>query len=113
MPVDRERLASLATEIGRFYVRDKAMRRAQEAMQRALDEGGDPPQALVDAYLKVARRYFAGFAREAQAHLVDVERRLGRASQVQFNLTAERGVTARRVEATQGVLTRVEELAAE
>jgi hypothetical protein len=112
MPVERQRLQALATEIGRFYVRDKAMRRAQEAMLRALAQG-DPSQSVVDAYLKAARKYFAGFAREAQNHLGDLERRLGRVSQLQYNLTAERGVTARRIEATQGVLAQVEELAAE
>jgi hypothetical protein len=112
MPVERQRLQALATEIGRFYVRDKAMQRAQAAMLRALAEG-DPPQSAVDGYLKAAQKYFAGFAREAQNHLADVERRLARVSQLQYNLTAERGVTARRIEATQGVLAQVEELAAE
>jgi len=65
------------------------------------------------AYLDAVRRYFAGFEREARAHLSDVERRLARASQVQFNLTAERGVAARRVEITQGVLSKLAELGAE
>jgi len=112
MPADRERLEALATEIGRFYVRDKALRRAQAALERALAEG-EPPPSVVEAYLKAARKYFAGFAREAQGHLADVERRLARASQLQYNLAAERGVAARRIEATQGVLARVEEIASE
>ncbi len=112
MPVERDRLEALATEIGRFYVRDKALRRAQAALERALAEG-DPSPSVVEAYLRAARKYFAAFAREAQAHLTDVERRLARASQLQYNLTAERGVAARRIEATQGVLARVAELAGE
>jgi hypothetical protein len=58
-------------------------------------------------------RYFSGFAREAQAHLRDVERRLAKVSQLQFNLTAERGVAAKRVEITQGVLSKVAELRGE
>jgi hypothetical protein len=41
--------------------------------------------------------------------LADVDRRLAKVSQLQFNLTAERGVTARRVEVTQAVLTRARE----
>jgi hypothetical protein len=55
-------------------------------------------------------RYFRGFEREARAHLRDLDERLARVSQLQFNLTAERGVAARRAELTQGVLARVEEL---
>jgi len=112
MPADRDKLEELTAEIGRFYVRDRALRRAQERMQRAL-AGGQPPRGVVDAYLKAVRKYFTGFSREARTHLSDVERRLARVSQVQFNLTAERGVAARRVEATQGVLARVEEIAVE
>ena len=57
--------------------------------------------------------YFSGFEREARAHLADIDKRLARVSQLQFNLTAERGVTARRVEVTQGVLARLAEVAAE
>jgi hypothetical protein len=112
MPVDRQQLEALVAEIGRFYVREKTMRRAQETIRRALAEG-EPSPGAVSAYLKAARTYFAGFAREAHAHLADVDRRLARVSQLQYNLTAERGVTARRIEATQGVLARVEEFAAE
>jgi hypothetical protein len=112
MPVERQRLEALVAEIGRFYVRDKTMRRAQETLQRAL-AAGEPSPGAVSAYLKAARTYFSGFAREAHAHLADVDRRLAHVSQLQYNLTAERGVTARRIEATQGVLSRVEEIAAE
>jgi hypothetical protein len=112
MPFERQQLETLVAEIGRFYVRDKTMRRAQEAVQRALADG-EPSPGAVSAYLKAARAYFAGFAREAHAHLADVDRRLAHVSQLQYNLTAERGVTARRIEATQGVLARVEELGAE
>jgi hypothetical protein len=112
MPVERQQLERLAAEIGRFYVRDKTMRRAQETLLRAL-AAGEPSPSDVSAYLKAASKYFAGFAREAHAHLADVDRRLAHVSQLQYNLTAERGVTARRIEATQGVLARVEEIAAE
>jgi hypothetical protein len=56
------------------------------------------------------RRYFTGFQREAQAHLKSVDRELERLYQLQYNLTAERGVAVRRVEATQGVLSAIAEL---
>jgi hypothetical protein len=111
MAADSSQLESLVAEIGRFYVRDKALRRAQATIVRLLAEG-DPPAPAVEAYLRAVRHYFEGFEREARAHLKDVDRRLARVSQLQFNLTAERGVTLSRVEATQGVLSRVAELGA-
>jgi hypothetical protein len=110
MPADGERLRTLVEEIGRFYVTDRAMRRAQERMKAALSNG-DPNAREIEAYVAAVKHYFSGFEREARSHLVDVERRLAKVSQVQFNLTAERGVAARRVAATQGVLSRIEELA--
>ena len=51
-------------------------------------------------------QYFSGFEREARAHLRDVDKRLEGLNQVNFNLTAERGVAVKRIEATQGVLAR-------
>ena len=54
--------------------------------------------------MHAVRRYFEGFDREARAHLRDVDRRLERSNQVVFNLTAERGVAVKRIEATQSVL---------
>jgi len=73
--------------------------------------GGGPDESAVHRYLLAVRRYFTGFERDARARLKDVEMRLARASQLQFNLTAERGVAVRRVELTQGVLARALELA--
>jgi RecA/RadA recombinase len=108
--LDPEALRALVAEIARFYVSDKALRRAQRRMADLLSRGGDLPEKAVRAYLAEVRRYFEAFEREAHAHLGDVDRRLARASQLQYNLTAERGVTARRVEATQGVLARVGDL---
>jgi hypothetical protein len=107
--VDRERVHALVEEIARFYVRDRSMARAQRAMVELLAQG-DPSEPDVATYLAAVRRYFAGFEREAREHLREVESRLARVSQLQFNLTAERGVAARRVAATQGVLSRVAEL---
>ncbi len=103
-------LAALVEEIGRFYVTDRKMRRAQTTMAQALARSRPPSPKAVAAYLKAVSRYFTGFEREARAHLADLDRRLGRVSQLQFNLTAERGVAARRVEATQGVLARIREI---
>lgn len=109
MVLERERLRALVDEIGHFYVRDRAMARAQRAMADRMAKG-EPTETEVDAYLAAARRYFAAFEREAREHLREVESRLAKVSQLQFNLTAERGVAARRVAATQGVLLRVAEL---
>ena len=109
MPADGERLRTLVEEIGRFYLTDRPMRRAQERIKAAL-ASGEPEAREVETYVAAVKRYFSGFEREARAHLADVEKRLAKVSQVQFNLTAERGVAARRVAATQGVLSRVEDL---
>jgi hypothetical protein len=109
-PVEAEALRALVAEIARFYVSDRALRRAQQKMAGLLSSGGPLPPKAVSAYLAEVRRYFEGFEREARSHLRDVDRRLAQVSQLQFNLTAERGVTARRVEATQGVLARIAQL---
>jgi len=110
MAAEPDKLAALVTEIGRFYIKDRDLRRAQDRIVKALAEGEPPPREL-QRYLASVRRYFSGFEREARAHLSDLERRLAHASQVQFNLTAERGVAARRVEAVQGVLAKLAEVA--
>ena len=110
MPADPTSLAALVAEIGRFHIRDKHMIRAQAEIARAL-ANGVPDDATVERYCAAVRAYFVGFEREARGRLADVDRRLAKVSQLQFNLTAERGVAERRVEATQGVLARVLELA--
>ena len=104
MSVDLERLRVLVAEIGRFHLRAGALSRAQERIAQALrrDETVSPQEA--ESYLAAARRYFTEFEREADGHLRDVEKRLAHVSQVQFNLTAEREVAVRRIEATRGVL---------
>lgn len=107
---ERAALEALHAEIGRFYVRDRALSRAQTEMRKALDTRDHVDPAAVRAYVRAVRRYFESFEREARGHLKNVESRLARIDQVQFNLTAERGVAAQRVEATQGVLTRLREI---
>jgi hypothetical protein len=109
---DEARFRSLVATIGGFYVRDRAMAREQKKMAEILAERPATAQET-EAYLAVARRYFGGFEREARAHLQHVDRELEKLYQVQYNLTAERGVAQRRVEATQGVLSSIEELAPE
>ncbi|MDQ2991507.1 MAG: hypothetical protein M3R30_01645 [Candidatus Eremiobacteraeota bacterium] len=79
------------------------MRAAQRAVESAC-AAGTPDHAAARAYLAAVRRYFSGFEREAREHLRDVDKRLDHAGQVVFNLTAERGVAVKRIEATGGVL---------
>jgi hypothetical protein len=108
MPID-DRLRTLAERIGAFHITDRAMKRAQSVMESSLRDG-DVADETRSAYLAAARRYFGEFATEARAHLRDVDRRLEQAHQVTFNLTAERGVAVKRIEATQSVLQSIESL---
>jgi hypothetical protein len=110
MPVDRTRLRELVDEVGRFYVRERSMRRAQDAIRTLLASDAELDDAAVRGYLRAVTTYFTGFEREAREHLAGLEKRLARASQLQFNLTAERGVAERRVVATQGVLAHLADL---
>lgn len=109
---DPQRLRALVATIEGFYIRDRAMSREQKKMAAILADRS-PTEDEVRAYLGAARRYFAGFEREARGHLAHVDRELEKLYQVQFNLTAERGVAQRRVESTQGVLSSIEEIAGE
>ena len=96
-------LGTLVAQVGAFHVTDRAMRGAQEKMEAAL-AAGDPSPDVVRAYLSAVRRYFEPYEREAQEQLRHVDRELERLYQLQFNVTAERGVVAKRVEAVRGVL---------
>lgn len=102
MPADGD-LQSLVTRIAAFHITDRAMLAAQRAIEAALARG-EAGETERRAYCTAARRYFEGFDREARVHLRDVDRRLERTNQIQFNLTAERGVAVKRIEGTQGVL---------
>ncbi len=101
MPDDR--FATLVKQVGAFHISDRGMRQAQDAAVQALRAGGVDDSARV-AYLDAVRRYFGAFEREARAHLRDVDHRMEHANQVLFNLTAERGVATKRIEATKAVL---------
>jgi hypothetical protein len=102
MPVDAA-LSALAAHVGGFHITDRAMKRAQEDIAAAIS-AGDVDDGARDAYCSAVRRYFDGFQKEARAHLRDVDKRLEQINQVAFNLTAERGVAVKRIEATYGVL---------
>lgn len=82
------------------------MKRAQREAEAML-RGGNLDAQGCERYLRAVRGYFDAFEREARAHLRDVDRRLEHASQVHFNLSAERGVAVKRIEATQSVLSDV------
>jgi hypothetical protein len=79
------------------------MRAAQDRMSAAL-AAGEPAETDVRAYLGTVRRYFEPYAGEAADQLRHVDRELARLYQLQFNLTAERGVVAKRIESVRGVL---------
>ena len=98
-----DRIAALVARVGEFHITDKAMIKAHAEAAEALRSGklNDKMRAR---YIDAVRRYFSGFEKEARTHLRDVDRRLEQINQVQFNLTAERGVAVKRIEATQGVL---------
>jgi hypothetical protein len=106
------RLAALAATVGAFHITDRSMRGAQDRIERALATSAVDP-AAAQAYLDAVRRYFEPYAREAQGQLRHVDRELERLYLQQFNLTAERGVVGKRVEAVRGVLDALAELRAE
>ncbi|MBV8067989.1 MAG: hypothetical protein JO113_08420 [Candidatus Eremiobacteraeota bacterium] len=110
MPVDPA-LAELVRRVGVFHVTHRGLKRAQLAMDEAI-ASGTVDDSLRRPYLEEVRRYFESFDAEARAQLRDVDRRLERVNQVHFNLTAERGVAVKRIEATQGVLDALAELKA-
>lgn len=86
------------------------MRSAQTRAESAVSHGTIDERTHAE-YLAAVRRYFGSFEREARAHLRDVDRRLEHANQVVFNLTAERGVAVKRVEATGEILREIERFA--
>jgi hypothetical protein len=107
--VPEDQLAALAARVGEFHITERAMRRAQDDFERELAAGPAGDGACAH-YLQAVRKYFDGFAREARGHLRDVDKRLVDLHQVQFNLTAERGVAVKRIEAAEGVLSQASQL---
>jgi hypothetical protein len=109
--VSEAALRTLAERVAAFHITDRAMLRAQRTFEAALG-AGEPTPAERDAYLAAARNYFSGFERDARAALAGVDRDLDALYQRQYNLAAERGVAHKRLEAVQGVLASLAELAA-
>jgi|SRR5579884_698252 len=103
-------LRALVGRVGQFYVTNKTLAAAQKKMEAALQNGA-VDEGVRRQYLAVVRRYFSDFEKEARAHLRDVDKRLEHVNQVHFNLSAERGVAVRRIEATQSVLADLEKIA--
>lgn len=103
-------LRALVARVGEFYITDKAMKSAQKRIEAAIEAGAVDERADRE-YVAAVRRYFSGFEKEARAHLRDVDKRLEHVNQVHFNLTAERGVAVRRIEATQNVLQELDRVA--
>lgn len=96
-------LADLVARVGEFHITDRAMKSAQERIEAALAANSVDDGAR-SSYLRAVNAYFSPFEKEARAHLRDVDKRLEHANQVVFNLTAERNVAVKRIEATQHVL---------
>jgi hypothetical protein len=61
--------------------------------------------------LSAVRAYFSGFEKEARTQLRSVDKRIEHVDQVHFNLSAERAVAVRRIEATRQVLEDLERMA--
>lgn len=100
---------ALVARVGAFHITDRAMKRAQQEAEEAVASASVDERAR-RAYFDAVRRYFEPFEREARGHLRDVDRRLEHANQVVFNLTAERAVAVKRIEATQAVLANADAL---
>jgi hypothetical protein len=107
--MSESRLETLVARVGAFHIVDRNMRSAQDAMVRALRNGKVEDGQRI-AYLDAVRRYFGGFDSEARAHLREVDKRLEHVNQVRFNLTAERGVIVKRIEATGAVLEQLDSI---
>jgi hypothetical protein len=110
LPINTESVRKLAEQVGDFHLRNGALQRAQRRIVALLEVGDQAPQHEIDAYVAQVGAYFTAFEREARVHLTDVEKRLSHISQLQFNLTAERGIALRRIEITQSVLSALKDM---
>ena len=109
MQPDSALLEKLVQRVGEFYITQRRMKKAQERIVRLIAQQ-EVDAAAAQAYLETVKEYFANFEREARTHLRAVDKRLENANQIHFNLSAERGVAVRRIEATQSVLAELESL---
>ncbi len=106
--LDDVRFRALVARVAEFYITERSMKAAQKKIETVL-AAGSADEAARREYITAVRRYFSRLAKEAHAQLRDVDKRLEHANQVHFNLTAERGVVVRRIEATQGVLNEIDD----
>jgi hypothetical protein len=91
-------LQDLLALVDGFHITDKGLLRARAALERKRD------QATERGFRAQVQRYFESLAREAEAHVADVDRRLDDSYQRQFNLNAERAVAMRRLDGARDVL---------
>jgi len=96
-------LSELRQAVDGFHITDKSLLRARAALER------EPGPASERAFRAAVQRYFAVLARESEEHVAEVDRRLDDVYQRQFNLTAERAVAQRRLEAARDVLRALDE----
>jgi hypothetical protein len=96
-------LSSLLELVDGYHITDRRLLRARAQLERDRDDAAER------AFRKEVRRYFDSLAREAEAHLVDVDRRLDDVYQRQYNLTAERAVAERRLDGARALLRALEE----
>jgi transcriptional regulator GlxA family with amidase domain len=104
-----DEVSALVRTVAEFHLTDRAMRAAQARIEARVAVG-DADAGAVRAYLDAVRRYFAPYEREALDQLRHVDRALERLYQQQYNLAAERGVVAKRLDAVRGVLEAAAEL---
>ncbi len=107
MPYNDGRFRELVGRVGAFYITQKKMRTAQDTIETALKNDSIVNDSQQRAYLQTVQQYFTEFEREARKQLSSLDKRIENVSQVHFNLTAERNVAVRRIEATQQVLTQL------
>ncbi len=96
-------LSELLALVDGFHITDKRLLRARAALERNRDE------ATLREFRTQVQRYFESLAREAQAQVADVDRRLDDSYQRQFNLNAERAVATRRLDGARDVLRLLDE----
>lgn len=84
--------SELLALVDQYHITDRRLLRARAELTRS------PTDRAVREFRKEALRYFSGLAREAKAHLAEVDRRLDDVYQRQYNLHAERAVAERRLQ---------------
>lgn len=97
------KLPELLALVDGYRITDKKLLRARAALERRADAASE------QAFRKEAMRYFSSLAREAEAHIAGVDRRLDDAYQRQYNLNAERAVAHRRLDGARSIVRALEE----